>query len=218
MNECFHVTVLKKCLHTQLTSKSKILPDLHMTTEMITKILQTDPERGTREFELVDDTIEYRISGPFGEEELTVVLSVLSPEPVVDGSMMHFLSEVNREALVKLFVDLPDAETFAEFVVTLKHRIKEEDFGKLSANNRKYPITKEQVDTTIHMLETYVDPISIDELLSTLKDLSEAPDNFERLNRVVDAFHDLGVQQGPVLSYAPFFMTLLSSTDLNDLN
>jgi len=26
------------------------------------------------------------------------------------------------------------------------------------------------------------------------------------------------VQQGPVLTYAPFFNTLLSSTDLNDLN
>lgn len=185
---------------------------------MITKIAQKHPDRGTREFELVDDAIEYRISSPFGDEELSVVLSVLSPEPVVDGSMMYFLSEVNREALIKLFVDLPDAETFAGFVGTLKQRIREEDFGRLSANNRKSAITQEQVDTTIRMLETNMDPTSINELLLTLRKLSDAPDNLERLNRVVEAFHDLGIQQGSVLSYTSFFSTLVSNADLDDLN
>ena len=184
---------------------------------MTTRIVQIHPDRGTREFELVDDAIEYKISSPFGDEELSVVLSVLSPEPVVDGSMMYFLSEVNREALIKMFVDLPDAETFAEFVRTLRERIREEDFGKLAADNRKSAITREQVDTTIRMLETNMDPDSIDELLSTLRSLSETPGDRERLNRVVEAFDDLGLQQGPVLTYAPFFTTLLSSTDLNDL-
>lgn len=184
---------------------------------MTTKIVQKDPERGSREFELVDDAIEYRISSAFGDEELSVVLSVLSPEPVVDGNMLYFLSEVNREALIKLFVDLPDAETFASFVRTVTLRIKEEDFGKLSADNRKSAITKEQVDTTIRMLETNMNPASIDELLSTLRSLSEAPDSNEQLNRVVQAFNGLGVQQGPVLSYTSFFNTLLSSTDFDDL-
>ena len=186
--------------------------------DMTTKIIQEHPDRGTREFELVDDAIEYRISSPFGDEELSVVLSVLSPEPVVDGSMMYFLSEVNREALIKLFVDLPDAETFAGFVRTLKQRIREEDFGKLSAENRKSAITREEVDTTISMLETYMDPASIYELLSTLRCLSEAPCNHERLNRVLEAFNGLGVRQGAVLSYAPFFTTLLSDTDLDNLS
>ncbi len=201
------------------TAKSPSIIFVPTTIEtMITKIVQKDPDRGTREFELVDDAIEYRISSPFGDEALSVVLSVLSPEPVVDGSMMYFLSEVNREALIKLFVDLPDAETFAEFVSTLKQRIKEEDFGMLSADNRKSDITQEQVDTTIRMLETNIDPASIDELLSTLRDFSEAPGEHERLNRVVEAFNNLGVQQGPVLSYTSFFNTLLSSTDLDDLD
>ena len=184
---------------------------------MITRIVQNDPERGTREFQLVDDAIEYRMSGPFGDEELSVVLSVLSPEPVVDGSMMYFLSEVNREALVKLFVDLPDTETFAEFVRTVQKRIREENFGNLNADNRNSVITREQIDTTIHMLETNMDPASIDDLLLTLRNLSQAPDDHEQLNRVVEAFNDLGVQQGSVLTYAPFFNSLLSSTDLEDL-
>jgi len=185
---------------------------------MTTKITQIHPDRGTREFELVDDAIEYRISSPFGDEELTVVLSVLSPEPVVDGSMMYFLSVVNREALIKMFVDLPDAETFAGFVRTLKQRIKEEEFGKLAAENRKSAITREQIDTTIQMLQTYVDPASIEDLLSALQSLSETPSDQSQLIRVVDAFDSLGVQQGLVLTHAPFFNTLLSSTDLNDLN
>jgi len=183
---------------------------------MTTKIAQQHPELGTREFELIDDAIEYRISSPYGDEELSVVLSVLSPEPVVDGAMMYFLSEVNREALIKLFIDLPNAETFAAFVDALKQRIKEEEFGKLKAANRKSAITQEQVDTTIYMLETNMDPASIDELLTTLRGLAEAPDDHDQLNSVVEAFDRLGVQQGPVLSYTSFFNTLLSSTDLDD--
>jgi len=181
---------------------------------MTTKIAQKHPKDGTREFELVDDAIEYRISGPFGDEELSVVLSVLSPEPVVDGAMLYFLSEVNREALVKMFIDLPDVETFNDFVRTLKQRIREEDFGRLAAANRKTEITREQVDTTIRMLETNMDPSSIDELLSALRKLSEAPEDHECLKNVVESFDGLGMQQGPVLTYAPFFNTLLSSTDL----
>ena len=62
---------------------------------MTNRIVQEHPDRGTREFELVDDMIEYRIKSQFANEELSVVLSVLNPEPVVDGSMMYFLSEVN---------------------------------------------------------------------------------------------------------------------------
>jgi len=185
---------------------------------MTSSIVQTHPDRGTREFELVGDAIEYRISSPFGDEELSVVLSVLSPEPVIDGSMMYFVSEVNREALIKLFVDLPDAEQFAGFVRTVQQRIREEGFGKLAATNRKSEITREQVDTTIRMLQTHLDPTSIEELLSTLRELSEAPGDQQRLNRVVESFDGLGAQQGPVLTYAPFFNTLLSSTDLNELS
>ncbi len=146
------------------------------------------------------------------------MLSVLSPEPVVEGAMMYFVSEVNREALIKLFVDLPDAETFAEFVRFLKQRIKEEDFGQLAAEHRTSAITKDQVDTTIRMLETYVDPESIEELLLTLRSLSDAPGDHDRLSRVAEVFNGLGVQQGPVLTYAPFFNTLLLSTDLDELN
>jgi len=98
----------------------------------------------------------------------------------------------------------------------VQQRIREEDFGKLNADNRKSTITQEQVDTTIRMLETNIDPASIDELLLALRNLSAAPGNHERLNRVVEAFHDLGMLQGSVLTYTTFFNTLLSSTDLND--
>lgn len=183
---------------------------------MTNRIVQKHLDRGTREFKLVDDAIEYRITSQFGDEELSVVLSVLAPEPVVDGSMLYFISEVNREALIKLFVDLPDAETFTKFVSTVQQRIREESFGKLDAVNRRSEITQEQVDTTIRMLETYLDPTGIEDLLTTLHRLSEAPDNREYLDKVVEAFNGTGVQQGPILTYAPFFSTLLSNTDLDE--
>lgn len=183
---------------------------------MTNKIIQKHPVDGSREFELVDDAIEYRISNQFGDEELSVVLSVLSPKPVIDGSMMYFISEVNREALIKLFIDLPDAETFASFVNTVQQRIREESFGKLSADNRDSNITQEQVDTTIRLLETYLDPTSIEGLLTAMRHLSETPDSRECLDLVVKEFDDLGVQQGQVLTYASFFHTLLASTDLDE--
>ncbi len=185
---------------------------------MTNKIVQKHPDLGTREFELVDDAIEYRISSQFGDEELSVVLSVLAPKPVVDGSMMYFISEVNREALIKMFIDLPDAETFAKFVNTVQQRIREESFGTLAADNRKSEITQEQVNTTINMLKTNLDPANIEDMLAALHRLAEAPDNREYLGNVVEAFNELGVQQGPVLAYAPFFNTLVSSTDLDDLD
>jgi len=131
---------------------------------------------------------------------------------------MYFVSEVNREALIKLFIDLPDAETFAAFIKTVQQRIREEDFGKLAAENRQSAITSEQVDTAIRMLETHVEPNSIGALLSSLRRLSDVPSDVERLKQVVEAFNDLGVQQGSVLTYAPFFNTLVSSTDLDDLS
>lgn len=185
---------------------------------MTNKIVQTDPDRGFREFELVDDAIDYRISNQFGDEELSVVLSVLAPEPVVDGSMMYFVSEVNREALIKMFIDLPDAKIFADFVSTVQQRIREESFGSLGTDNRTTEITREQVDTTIRMLETYLDPTSIEKLLTALRRLSEVPDNRECLAKVVEAYNGLGVQQGAVLTYATFFSTLISSADLDELS
>ena len=185
---------------------------------MATSIFQQHPDLGTREFKLVGDAIEYRISNQFGNEELTVVLSVLSPEPVIDGSLMYFISEVNREALIKLFVDLPDAGTFSKFVTMLQQRIREESFGNLHASNRESEITTEQIDTTIHMLETHLGPRGIENLLKALHELSEKPGNRDSLNCVIDAFNQLGVQQGAVLTYAPFFNTLLSSTDLDEFS
>lgn len=182
---------------------------------MTNRIVQEHPDRGNRAFELVDDAIEYQISSQFGDEELSVVLSVLAPEPVVDGSMMYFVSEVNREALIKLFVDLPDSETFTKFVNTVQRRIREESFGQLDADNRGSEITQEQVETTIRMLETYLDPTSIENLLLALRSLSEAPDNRDCLDEVVNAFNGLGVQQGSVLTYAPFFNTLVLSAGLD---
>jgi len=201
------------CLRSESIYLFATLTKWAIITRMSNKIVQKHPELGTRDFELVDDAIEYRIKSPFADEELSVVLSVLNPEPVIDGQMLYFLSEVNREALIKMFVDLPDAQTFEKFVSTVQQRIREEGFGKLNADNRKSEITKEQVDTTIRMLETNLDSSSIEALLSALRCLSEAPDNREYLNKVVEAFNGLGVQQGAVLSYTSFFNTLLSSTD-----
>ena len=184
---------------------------------MTTRLFQQHPVEGSREFELVGDAIVYRIESALGSEELEVVLSVLDPEPIIEGAMLQFVSEVNREPLVALFVDRPDAPTFNAFVSALRERIAEEDFGRLAANNRESPIAVEQITTTIDMLETYLEPEGIAGLLAALRDLRDEPADTGRLSRVVDAFNDLGAQQGPVLTYAPFFNSLLPATDLDDM-
>ena len=183
---------------------------------MTTKILQKHLLKGTREFELVGDTIEYRITTARSVEELTVVLSVLSPNPVRDGSMLYFISEVNKEPLVKMFVDNPDPETFQAFVGAVQQRIRDEDFGQLAASNRGSDVSAEQVATTISMLETYLNPDDFPELMTALRDLHSNPSDRMKLNHVADVFNNLGPEKGPVLTYAPFFVSLLSNNDLDD--
>ncbi|MEJ2317299.1 MAG: hypothetical protein P8Y83_10170, partial [Gammaproteobacteria bacterium] len=96
---------------------------------MTATLLQKHPIKGTREFRLVGDELEYTIKSPLKSESLSVVLSVLDSEPVVSGSMLAFVSQVNREPLVELFLNKPDKESFDAFVSTLRQRISEEDFG-----------------------------------------------------------------------------------------
>mgnify|MGYP000302489731 CR=1 FL=1 len=93
---------------------------------MTATLLQKHPIKGTREFRLVGDELEYTIKSPLKSESLSVVLSVLDSEPVISGSNLSFVSQVNREPLVELFLDRPDKETFDAFVSTLRQRISED--------------------------------------------------------------------------------------------
>ncbi len=116
---------------------------------MTATLFQKHPIKGTREFRLVGDELEYTIKSPLKKESLNVVLSVLDSEPVISGSILAFVSQVNREPLVELFLDKPDKETFDAFVSMLKQRIAEEDFGRLRVREKGVAVSPERVSESI---------------------------------------------------------------------
>lgn len=177
---------------------------------MIATLVQKHPLKGTREFKLIDDELEYTIQSPLKKESLSVVLCVLDPQPVISGSTLAFVSQVNREPLVELFLDKPDKETFDQFVSTLRQRISEEDFSRLRVRGQGVAVDVGGVTESIEMLRTYVAPDDIGDLLAALLALKENPDDAECLVKLADAFNELGFVQGQVITYAPYINYLLS--------
>ena len=180
---------------------------------MTTRLTQTHAIKGSREFELVDDEVQYIIKSPLRMESWSVVLNVLDPEPVRSGSTLSFVSRVNREPLVELFLDKPDRETFNQFVSTMQRRIIEEDFSRLRVRDKGVDVNVGGITESIDMLLKYVDPLEIEGLLAALGELQQNSDNPQCLKRVADAFNELGFVQGQVLVYAPYINFLLSGGD-----
>jgi hypothetical protein len=176
------------------------------------RLSQKHATKGTRELELVDDEVRYVITSPLRTESLSVVLNILDPKPVVSGSMLAFVSQVNREPLVELFLDNPDKDTFGRFVSTMRQRIIDEDFSRLRALDKGVAVRADAVRESIDMLRRYVDPREIEALLAALEQLAQTPDDAQALRGVADAFNALGFAQGQVLVYAPYINFLLSGS------
>lgn len=94
---------------------------------MTKKLTQKHLLKGTQSFEILDEQIIVRHQPRFKKEEetLNVMLTVLNPEPVINQSSLDFVSRVNGEALVSLYLGKPNAEEFNAFVATLKQRAHE---------------------------------------------------------------------------------------------
>ncbi len=205
---------------------------------MTTKLIQKHLFRGSREFEIIDDRIEVRIKEPFKEmESLCVMLTVLNPEPVISKSSLNFNSRVNGEALLSLFLGKPTTEAFNAFVNELKQKALEEynafaglkqvrQPAGLGANVYDEPpefddsdeeriakITKKvntaRIEEAIQMLKTHLDFDDETPLVASLVALHAEPTNEACLISVINAFNELGAQQGAVLTYAPYVGMLL---------
>lgn len=177
---------------------------------MTTKLTQKHVLKGSREFEIVGDEVRYEIKSPLKTESLSVVLYILDSKPVISGSMLSFVSTVNQEPMVELFLDKPDKETFDRFVSTMSQRIIEEDFSRLRVSDKRVDVDVEQISLSIEMLQRYLNPGDIDALLAALSELKAKPDDMKCLGKVADTFNDLGFAQGQVLTYAPYINFLLA--------
>ena len=202
------------------------------------KLVQKQFLKGIREFEILDDVVNVRFKTPFKEEKITVMLTILNPEPVVNKPFLEFHSRVKCGPLLSLLINKPNAEVFNAFVNELKQRTRQEynafaglkppsqpegltanvyeeppefeEPGKNRTGKNVKPINTSRVDESIQMLERHLDAEEIKPLLTALEALNKDPENQSYFGQLVKAFDDLGPRQGAVLTYAPYISILLS--------
>lgn len=85
-----------------------------------------------------------------------------------------------------------------------------------TTKNKWQSITAADIDITIQSLKTYVDIQEINPFLSALETLKTEPQNETFQRQTKNAFNDLGIMQGAVLTYAPYLIVLLSDNPFGD--
>lgn len=201
------------------------------------KLTQKRLFKGSREFEIIDDSIHVRIKTFGKEEKLTVALAVLNPDPVSNPPQLEFHSRAQRKPLFSLLLDKPDPDSFRLFVDRLIERVRAEyseytgirsgssadamsgnsfeeppEFGEPDrpAGPGAKPILTDSLDSSIEMLNQYLEGDDLKPLLAALAALRAEPESAARFDDLVNAFEALGPRQGAVLTYAPYIGLLLS--------
>jgi hypothetical protein len=202
---------------------------------MSMKLVQKQFLKGRREFEIVDDSINVRIKALFKEEKISVMLTGLNPDPIINGPFLEFHSRVQNGPILVLLLNRPCVETFNRFVNELKRRAREEfnafaglktgvKIDRLAGNVYEEPaesdlttrkvigksVSVENIVIAIQMLSQYMDAEEINPLLSALEAIKQEPENESNLGLLVEAFDNLGPLQGAVLTYAPYVNFLLT--------
>ena len=65
------------------------------------------------------------------------------------------------------------------------------------------------IDNAIQMLNEYAREESIKPLISTLEELKKDPQNETLIAQLTEIWRNLGILQGTVLTYVPYFYTLI---------
>ena len=82
--------------------------------------------------------------------------------------------------------------------------------------NRGQPVKVADIDIALRMLKSYIDTQEINPLLSALETLKTDTQNEAYQAQVIDAFNDLGILQGAVLTYAPYLNIFVSDNPFGD--
>jgi len=75
-----------------------------------------------------------------------------------------------------------------------------------------------KIEEAIQMLNTYAKEESLKPFISILEALKQDPDNESLLVQLFDAFQNLGITQGAVLTYAPSIYNLIVDDPFGDNN
>jgi hypothetical protein len=73
-----------------------------------------------------------------------------------------------------------------------------------------------EIDNAIQMLNKYAKEPSIESLISILEALIDDMGNESLWKQLTDAWRNLGVYQGTVLTYVPYFYTLIPDDIFGD--
>lgn len=184
---------------------------------MTTKLVQKHLLKGLQEIEIGDEAVFVRIKTPTKEENLEVVLTVLNPEPEINGSYLEFKSRVNGEALVSLFKNKPNKNEFNAFVDELKRRALA-DYNAfiglrpatLETDDEGKQFDVGQIDASIEQLRQHVQDPAIDPVIAVLTRMKEEPTNASLISELSVELSKLGFFQGAVLTYAPYIGGILS--------
>ena len=163
---------------------------------------------GSREFQLAEEEIQCSIKSPFKTESSSVVYEVLSTKPVLSGSVLSFISKVNNEPLVELFLDKPNKQEFDLFIEAFKQKIIDYDLGRFRAGENGVDVNIVRLSEATEILQKHMDQSEIKLLLSALIELKAKPDDINLQSNVAEAFNDLGFVKNQVLIYAPYLTFL----------
>lgn len=73
-----------------------------------------------------------------------------------------------------------------------------------------------RIEEAIHMLNTNVKEEGIKPFIAILEAIKQEPENESLLVQLFDAFQNLGIAQGAVLTYAPSIYDLIVDDPFND--
>ena len=73
-----------------------------------------------------------------------------------------------------------------------------------------------KIENAIQMLNTYTNEPSIRPLIAILEELKEDSRNEALIAKLTDTWWNLGIYQGTVLTYAPYFYTLIPDDIFGD--
>ena len=211
---------------------------------MSIKLTQKQLFKGMQEYELLDDAVNVWIKKPFKEERFSVVLSILDPEYVINGSKLEFHSRVKCSPLLSFEINQPSEHEFNAFVALLKQRAEEEydafigvkpaatpkvpegnvtdeppefeDSEDMALKNITENYNSQMIEESIDMLEKHLNKDDIAPLIASLKAFNDDPWNQDCQKEVLKTFHQLGPLSGAVLTYAPYLITLMSNNPFQD--
>ena len=72
------------------------------------------------------------------------------------------------------------------------------------------------IEVAIRMLNANVEDASVKPFIAILEAIKQEPDNESLLVQLNDAFQNLGIYQGAVLTYAPTIYNLISDNPFNE--